>query len=189
MSSEKTVFEIDDLLSENYQDMMYYNIDMQIFTLGKSVIARKSYGVMFEWIRGKITAINTDGTYKIYFLDGEIQDAIIKENIRLFDTTKIYLPPNPDFSFITDRLTRIMIESGYNVVMISEGWKMIREFSGKSFMYSNNPKMIRLMDAVNDNYNDGHSGCSIGYTMRILERISHVGMSIFKKEWENKNKK
>jgi hypothetical protein len=193
MSDTKTIFEkveyeIGELLSENYPDKIYAHPinSIQNFTLGKSILARKKqYGIIFDWVRGKITSINKNGTYEIFFLDKEVQNGIIAEHIRLFDTTKIYLPPNPDFSFITDQSTRNMIKTGYDGVMLTEGWDMIREFTGRCFMFTSNPNIKRIMNAVNDKYNGGHSGCSIGYTMRILERISHVGMNIFKKEWEN----
>ena len=97
--------------------------------------------------------------------------------------TTIDLPNNPDFTFIQDNMSRIMISSGYKGVMKGEGWTLLREFTGKSFMFSDNTEINHIMDNVNNEYSGGHSGSSIGWTMRQLERISHVGMNTFKREW------
>jgi hypothetical protein len=94
-----------------------------------------------------------------------------------------YLPSNADFSFITDQMTRSMIESGYRGVMKTEGWLVIRNFTGESFMFTKDKQVNRIMTAVNNEYGGGHSGASIGYTMRMLERLSHVGFNSFKSEW------
>ena len=93
------------------------------------------------------------------------------------------LPASPDFSFITDSNSRKCIESGYKGVQMSEGWNLIRNFTGESFMFTNDPEINRIMNAVNDEYRGGHSGSSIGWTMRQLEHISHVGVNVFKNEW------
>ncbi len=97
--------------------------------------------------------------------------------------TTIDLPNNPDFTFIADNMSRNMISSGYKGVMKGEGWTLLREFTGKSFMFSDNAEINHIMDNVNNEYSGGHSGSSIGWTMRQLERISHVGMNTFKREW------
>jgi hypothetical protein len=94
-------------------------------------------------------------------------------------------PTCPDFSFITDAISRSCIETGYKGVQITEGWNAIRNFSGDSFMFTNDPEITRIMNAVNAEYGGGHSGCSIGWTMRQLERISHIGINAFKSEWLN----
>ena len=89
----------------------------------------------------------------------------------------------PDFSYITDTTSRNCIESGYKGVQRTEGWSAIRNFTGESFMFTSDPVITRIMNAVNDEYGGGHSGSSIGWTMRQLERISHVGTNVFKNEW------
>jgi len=91
----------------------------------------------------------------------------------------------PDFSYITDSHSRSCIETGYKGVQVSEGWNSIRNFRGESFMLTNDPEINRIMNAVNDEYNGGHSGFSMGWTMRQLQRISRVGVNVFKNEWLN----
>lgn len=97
----------------------------------------------------------------------------------------VSMPSAPDFSFITDYNSRSCIETGYKGVQKTEGWNSIRNFTGESFMFSNDPEINRIMNAVNGEYGGGHSGGSIGWTMRQLERISHVGVNVFKNEWLN----
>jgi hypothetical protein len=97
----------------------------------------------------------------------------------------IDIPAFPDFSFITDDSSRMCIESGYKGVQLTQGWNALRTFNCESFMFSHLPNIRRIMDAVNEQYDGGHSGASIGWTMRQLERISHVGVNVFKSEWLN----
>jgi hypothetical protein len=99
--------------------------------------------------------------------------------------SRIYLSASPDFSFITDDSSRMCIESGYKGVNMSKGWNALRTFDGESFMFSSDPEIVRIMDAVNEQYDGGHSGASIGWTMRQLELISHIGVNAFKIEWLN----
>jgi hypothetical protein len=95
----------------------------------------------------------------------------------------VAMPAAPDFSFITNDSSRSCIETGYKGVQRSEGWNLIRNFTGESFMFTNDQEIKRIMKAVNDEYGGGHSGSSIGWTMRQLERISHIGVNAFKNEW------
>ena len=95
----------------------------------------------------------------------------------------VAMPAAPDFSYITDTTSRNCIASGYKGVQRTEGWNAIRNFTGESFMFTSDPEITRVMNAVNDEYGGGHSGSSIGWTMRQLERISRVGTNVFKNEW------
>jgi hypothetical protein len=99
------------------------------------------------------------------------------------------LPTNPDFSFIVDTSSRSAIETGYRGVMKTEGWDILRNFTGESFMFSNDAAVNRIMNAVSTEYGGGHSGASMGWTMRMLERISNNGFNAFKTEWMQKIKK
>jgi hypothetical protein len=95
----------------------------------------------------------------------------------------VAMPAAPDFSYITDTISRNCIASGYKGVQRTEGWNAIRNFTGESFMFTRDPVITRIMNAVNDEYGGGHSGSSMGWTMRQLERISRVGTTVFKNEW------
>jgi hypothetical protein len=78
-----------------------------------------------------------------------------------------------------------MIETGYKAISLCEGWNIIRNFTGKSFMFCEDPEINNIMDNISIHY-DGHSGASMAWTMRILESIAHVGVNQFKQEWLEK---
>jgi hypothetical protein len=106
-------------------------------------------------------------------------------NLPLPPQSRIDLPACPDFSFIKDSNSRGCIETGYKGVCKTEGWNALRNFTGECFQFSSDPEISRIMTAVNKEYDDLHSGGSIGWTMRQLERISHIGVTEFKIEWLN----
>ena len=93
------------------------------------------------------------------------------------------LPSNPDFSFILSQHSRDMIESGYRATVLCEGWNILRDFSGESFMFSRDPQVCKLMKKVSEGYGGNHSGTSMGYTMRQLEYIAKNGFARFEAEW------
>ncbi len=101
----------------------------------------------------------------------------------------IVYPYNPDFSFIKDNNTKNMISSAYNCVMNKEdAWQNIKNFRGESYMFSKDKKINQLMNDIDSMYEGGHSGASIGYTMRQIERIAYIGFDKFKSEWIMINK-
>jgi hypothetical protein len=155
-------------------------LNNQPFRIGQMVLTKIN---RTEWSSGKIVTILEDNMYVIQLLENASQMIEYGENIKELDTSKIDLPVNPDFSFISDGHTRRMIESGYKAVSQSEGWNILREFTGMSFMFSDDPNIHRIMTAVDNAYSGGHSGSSIGFTMRKLERISHIGLNAFKNEY------
>ena len=89
------------------------------------------------------------------------------------------LPSNPDFSFM-DQHSCQMVTSAYRVIRQLEGWHILANFTEESFMFAQNPNVCRLMDAVAAAYSGGHSGSSMGFTMRQLEYISNNGFSNYK---------
>jgi hypothetical protein len=101
----------------------------------------------------------------------------------------IIYPYNPDFSFIAKNDTRDMISSAYNCVMNKEdAWQNIKNFRGESYMFSKDKKINQLMNDIDSMYEGGHSGASIGWTMRQIERIAYIGFDKFKSEWIMINK-
>jgi len=85
----------------------------------------------------------------------------------------ITYPTNPDWSFAGQ--DTYMLSSAYHVIHQNEGWTLLRNFQGESFMFSRNPRITNLMTKVNNAYGGGHSGSSIGYTMRNMEYIAKNG--------------
>jgi hypothetical protein len=95
------------------------------------------------------------------------------------------LPPPPpsngiDWSWIRDTHSRDMIESGYRAIEDSRGWNILRNFQGESIIFSRNNDIINLCNTVNEYFNDGHSGSSMGFTMRALEYIAKNGIEQYK---------
>lgn len=96
------------------------------------------------------------------------------------------LPLYPDFSFINDESIKNMISSAYECVMIKNAWECIKSFRGESFMFCKDYEINKLIDFIDSRYECGHSGCSIGLTMRQLQLISNIGFDNYKNEWINK---
>jgi len=157
----------------------------QTYIVGQSVLVRKSTNI-YTWERAKIKCINYNDTYNIeYIFDGTSDCITSNENIKPFDTSKIDLPVNANFDYIEDISTRNMLESGYRAIHQCEGWDILRNFTGNSFMFSQDEKIKKIKNRIVELY-PLHSGCSIGVIMRILERISHLGINEYKNEIYNK---
>lgn len=87
-------------------------------------------------------------------------------------------PANPDFSFMSVESSNLLTRA-YRVINQEEGWSILANFYGESFMFSRNPQVGRLTTAIARDY-DGHSGSSMGWTMRQLEYIAKNGFSSYK---------
>ena len=85
----------------------------------------------------------------------------------------ITYPTNPDWSFVGQ--DTYMLSSAYNVIQQNEGWSLLRNFEEESFMFSRNSRIQNLMDKINNAYGGGHSGSSMGTTMRNMEYIAKNG--------------
>jgi hypothetical protein len=92
-------------------------------------------------------------------------------------------PIKPDFSFLDSSSSNMML-SAYNVINKKEGWDIIANFDEEGFMICRNPVIKDLMFAVNDNYN-GHSGCSLAWTMRQIECIAKYGYTEYRGLFDN----
>lgn len=90
---------------------------------------------------------------------------------------------NPDWSWLNPLSDREMISSAFRAVNDCEGWEILRNFDDESIIYSRNDNIKRLCNRVNDYYNGGHSGCSMGITMRNIEYIAKNGFKKFKNDW------
>ena len=89
-------------------------------------------------------------------------------------------PIRPDFQFIINSHTRHMVETAYKAISNIEGWIPIRNFNGHSFMFCEDPCIVDIMTKINNEYGDGHSGSSIGFTMRHMEYIAKNGFSRYR---------
>ena len=86
-----------------------------------------------------------------------------------------------DFSFITDKHTRFMVEDAYKAAESTpEAWTVLRTWEpANGFMFTHHP----VIDAMGKKLYDGHSGASYGFTMRIMQRLAKVGYDEFRREW------
>lgn len=91
-----------------------------------------------------------------------------------------------DFSFITDPLTKMLLEDAYQAVTMSNSWTALRDTSppdDKGFMFSVSPttdaidKLMRFLDQ--------HSGASYALTMRSMEAIAKKGWVEFVKSHQS----
>jgi hypothetical protein len=90
---------------------------------------------------------------------------------------------NPDWSWLNPLSDREMISSAFKAVNDCEGWEILRNFDGESIIYSRNANIQRLCNKANDYYNGGHSGASMGVTMRNIEYIAKNGFQNFRNTW------
>jgi len=87
-------------------------------------------------------------------------------------------PTNPDFGFMSDDWSNLLGRA-YRIINQEEGWIILANFYGESFMFSQNPEVCRLTTAIASDYNY-HSGYSMGWTMRQLENIAKNGFTSYK---------
>ena len=69
---------------------------------------------------------------------------------------------------------REMLTSAYNVITRMEMWDFLKRYKvdpNKGFMFDNNDVIGRIMLNIANDY-DNHSGSSMAYTMRVMEKIA-----------------
>jgi hypothetical protein len=91
-------------------------------------------------------------------------------------------PTNPDFSFMRPESSNLLSRA-YRVINQEEGWIILANFYGESFMFSQNPEVCRLTTAIASDYNC-HSGSSMGWTMRQLENIAKNGFTSYRQSFQ-----
>jgi hypothetical protein len=86
-----------------------------------------------------------------------------------FNINNFYQNPN-----IKDQI----ILKAYNSVQKVDGWKLLYDYkvnNDTGFMFDTNKEINIIMNQISDDY-DGHSGCSMGFTMRELQFIAYYGV-------------
>jgi len=90
-------------------------------------------------------------------------------------------PSEPDFSFMSCQNDNDMLVSAYSVIQNLEKWHFLRDFvvnPTTGFMFNTDPEICSIMDKINDAY-PGHSGTSMGVTMRSMQYIAKNGFCQF----------
>jgi len=67
----------------------------------------------------------------------------------------------------------------YKTISRLDKWKLLYNYqvvNNRGFMFSDDEEIRKLMGAIEEDYG-GHSGASLGFTMRHLQFISYYGVS------------
>lgn len=75
-----------------------------------------------------------------------------------------------------------MLISAYETISKENKWKVLYEYvvdESRGFMTCKDKEIRQLMDKINDNYRPGHSGASIGMTMREMHFIAQYGLEVY----------
>jgi hypothetical protein len=100
------------------------------------------------------------------------------------NNTQIYdIPSNPDFNFIEDERTKLMLSSAYNTISNMEMWQFLKKYEldiTKGFIFNINNEINKIQSQININYDDLHSGCSLGFTMQHMNYIAKNGFDNYK---------
>ena len=100
-----------------------------------------------------------------------------------------------DLSYFNDKWSEDMIKDGMSAILIANAlpevavketnvWKYLSEYSppsGQGFQFSAGDDPIVTL--VQNNMKTGHSGCSMGWTMRTIEFIAKNGLPAHKKRF------
>lgn len=94
----------------------------------------------------------------------------IKRKKILFDITNY--PENPS-------IPEELVLEAYKTVTRQNAWKLLYDYvvdRDTGFMFAKDPNIKKLMNQINEDYNDNHSGFSMGYTMQQLYFIANFGL-------------
>jgi hypothetical protein len=107
----------------------------------------------------------------------DIINPVNMDNLPTPPPRTINYPSNPDWSFA--KQDNSILSSAYNVIQQNEAWNLLRNFKEESFMFSRDIVINNLMTKINNAYGGGHSGSSMGYTMRQMEYIANNGFDAY----------
>lgn len=90
-----------------------------------------------------------------------------------------------DFEFIDSSQEKNNMRLAYASVKKRNFMPEIKAFDEESFMTTDNRKILEIMNTINKDSNEIHSGCSIAWTMQQLRFIARYGEDKYIKEWLN----
>lgn len=86
-------------------------------------------------------------------------------------------PAPGDFSFLTDKGVRIMLDDAYRAIEMAEGWDYMKTDPGENgYMFTRSDMLTKIGSKMT--YGD-HSGASYGWTMRMMQRLARIGWETF----------
>lgn len=81
----------------------------------------------------------------------------------------------PDFSIISDNLSRSMVQSAWTI-LTPENIEFLKNYiphQGTGFIWDSNPTIEKMKERIDETY-PGHSGASLAFTLRMLQRLIHI---------------
>jgi hypothetical protein len=92
------------------------------------------------------------------------------------------LPSNPNFDFIPSEHTRYMVSTAYKAVQDMGEWDFIRRYDPNpdlGYISDPNVRINAIESRIDQEYQGGHSGASMGATMRAIQFIAKNGLNAF----------
>ena len=86
------------------------------------------------------------------------------------------------FKYIVNKSDRLMLVNAWKAITLTETREFVKNNS-ESFMFSSNPLIAIISQAMLDLGYDLHSGNSFGYTMRTMQFIAIHGEKIFRDQF------
>jgi hypothetical protein len=93
------------------------------------------------------------------------------------------IPETPDLSFLEEP-DKNMISAAYSTISRLNKWDYMRRYSPNGelgYTWDESLELHEILEAVSSDYNDNHSGSSMGYTMRNIQYIAKNGFENFKR--------
>ena len=84
------------------------------------------------------------------------------------------------FDFILNANDRIMYETALTAITQLELWDFMKNFSGESFMFSNQPEVSQIYAKIEQLGYSGHSGASFGLILRTMQFIANNSFEEFR---------
>ena len=113
-------------------------------------------------------------------------------------STAVLPPPVPQIElsepeFVPGEFTYISqgrqyLQDAYRVISINEWWGPFKDYlltrgvsKNAGFMFTDDPFYCNIMNAILDTpVGGGHSGCSMGFCMRVMEEIALYGEAAYR---------
>ena len=92
------------------------------------------------------------------------------------------IPVNPDFSFL-DSNEKNMIQSAYKTLNRLNKWDYMRRYNPSNqlgYMFDKDETIDEITNAIDNDYQMGHSGFSMAFTMRNIQYIAKNGFEKYK---------
>ena len=84
------------------------------------------------------------------------------------------------FNFVKES-DRTMLQTAFDAVTQLELWDFVTNFNEENgFMFSNSPNVTKIHSRIEELGYRGHSGASIGWTLRTMQYIGKHGMDDFR---------